>query len=145
MKELFDAGNIFIVLMIALTILCFVQIIHIIAKIKYIKNETELERYNIEINSDINADIDTELEIFIAKNFDEYCAVNLFFADVDYIKDDHENKIKAEVGELIANRISPVFLRKLSLYYNTKNISDIIAKKLYLNVMNFVIEKNKEK
>ena len=48
-----------------------------------------------------------------------------------------------KINHIVAQRISPVMIEQLSLYYNSDSITDVIAKKIYFRVTNFVIEHNK--
>ena len=52
-------------------------------------------------------------------------------------------EINKEINHIVAQRISPVMMEQLSLYYNSESITDVIAKKIYFRVTNFVIEHNK--
>ena len=60
-----------------------------------------------------------------------------------YIKEEEEIKISKDICTLVSDRISPVMLKQLALYYNEQAIFDIIAKRVYFKVTNFVIEHNK--
>ena len=66
-----------------------------------------------------------------------------FHKDDWYITEQEEIEINKEINHIVAQRISPVMIEQLSLYYNSDSITDVIAKKIYFRVTNFVIEHNK--
>ena len=56
---------------------------------------------------------------------------------------DNKLKITKDIAHLVAERMSPIVMQKLTLYYNEDAISDIISKRISFRVTNFVIEHNK--
>lgn len=69
--------------------------------------------------------------------------MNLIYKTDWYIKEDEEIQISKDICALVSDRISPVMLKQLALYYNEEAIYDIVAKRVYFKVTNFVIEHNK--
>ena len=69
--------------------------------------------------------------------------MNLIYKTNWYITEEEEINISKEICSLVSNRISPVMLKQLALYYNEDAIYDIIAKRVYFKVTTFVIEHNK--
>ena len=59
-----------------------------------------------------------------------------------FINSDREAEIRGEVINLVSSRISNAALDKVSLFYNVTNIADILADKIYIAVMNYVINHN---
>ena len=45
----------------------------------------------------------------------------------------------------VSERISDTIYTKLELYYNSASVPDIVANKIYMSVMAYVIENNKTK
>lgn len=110
---------------------------------KFKTKKLELEKYQIDINVDISNNIEQKLDEMIESCFQEYSLLNIFHKDDWYINEANEIKINKDINYLVAQRISPVMMKQLSLYYNIDSITDIIAKKVYFKVTNFVIEHNK--
>lgn len=71
--------------------------------------------------------------------------MNLIYKTDWYIKEEEEIQISKDICSLVSERISPVILKQLALYYKEEVIYDIIAKRVYFKVTNFVIEHNKNK
>lgn len=69
--------------------------------------------------------------------------MNLVYKTDWYIKEEDEIKISKDICALVSDRISPVMLKQLALYYNEDAIFGIIAKRVYFKVTTFVIEHNR--
>lgn len=69
--------------------------------------------------------------------------MNLIYKTDWYITEKEEIQISKDICSLVSDRVSPVMLKQLALYYNEDAIYDIIAKRVYFKVTNFVIEHNK--
>ena len=111
--------------------------------IKFKYNELELKKYDIETHLNVTDDIETRLDTVIESCFQEYSLMNLIYKTNWYITEEEEINISKEICSLVSNRISPVMLKQLALYYNEDAIYDIIAKRVYFKVTTFVIEHNK--
>lgn len=111
--------------------------------LKYKYKELELKKYNIDIHLNVTKDIETRLDTIIESCFQEYSLMNLIYKADWYIKEEEEIQISKDICTLVSDRISPVMLQQLSLYYNEDAIYDIIGKRVYFKVTNFVIEHNK--
>lgn len=111
--------------------------------VEYKYKELELKKYNIDIHLNVTKDIETRLDTIIESCFQEYSLMNLIYKTDWYIKEEDEIKISKDICSLVSDRISPVMLQQLSLYYNEDAIYDIIGKRVYFKVTNFVIEHNK--
>ena len=105
--------------------------------------ELELKKYDIDLHLNITDNIETRLDSVIESCFQEYSLMNLVYKTDWYIKEQEEIQISKDICGMVSNRISPVMLKQLSLYYNEDAIYDIIAKRVYFKVTNFVIEHNK--
>lgn len=127
---------IFIVLLyiISLTLLNF-------REIKESKQITMLREYEINMNCNVDIDIMERLDQMIMNCFNEYMILNIEFRELDYINKEMEDIIVREVSHMVIDRISPVFLNKISLMYNKDTLSDIISKKVYLHTMNYVLNR----
>lgn len=87
--------------------------------------------------------MEERLDAVIEGCFQEYSLMNLVYKSDWYIKEEEEIQINKDICTLVSERISPVVLKQLALYYKEDAIFDIIAKRVYFKVTNFVIEHNK--
>lgn len=106
-------------------------------------DELQLKQYDIDIHLDVSSNIETRLDTVIESCFQEYSLMHLIYKTDWYIKEEEEIQISKDICTLVSDRISPVMLKHLALYYNEQAIFDIIAKRVYFKVTNFVIEHNK--
>ena len=111
--------------------------------IKFKYDELELKKYDIDTHLNVTDNIETRLDTVIESCFQEYSLMNLIYKTNLYIKEEEEIQISKDICSLVSDRISPVMLKQLELYYNEDAIYDVIAKRVYFKVTNFVIEHNK--
>ena len=111
--------------------------------IKFKYDELELKKYDIDTHLNVTDNIETRLDTVIESCFQEYSLMNLIYKANWYIKEEEEIQISKDICSLVSDRISPVMLKQLELYYNEDAIYDVIAKRVYFKVTNFVIEHNK--
>ena len=111
--------------------------------IKFKYDELELKKYDIDTHLNVTDNIETRLDTVIESCFQEYSLMNLIYKTNWYIKEEEEIQISKDICSLVSDRISPVMLKQLELYYNQHAIYDVIAKRVYFKVTNFVIEHNK--
>ena len=111
--------------------------------IKFKYDELELKKYDIDTHLNVTDNIETRLDTVIVSCFREYSLMNLIYKTNWYIKEEEEIQISKDICSLVSDRISPVMLKQLELYYNQDAIYDVIAKRVYFKVTNFVIEHNK--
>ena len=111
--------------------------------IKFKYDELELKKYDIDTHLNVTDNIETRLDTLIESCFQEYSLMNLIYKTNWYIKEEEEIQISKDICSLVSDRISPVMLKQLELYYNQDAIYDVIAKRVYFKVTNFVIEHNK--
>jgi predicted Holliday junction resolvase-like endonuclease len=113
--------------------------------LEYKYKELEQRQYNIDTHLKVTDDIEVRLDTIIESCFQEYSLMNLIYKTDWYIKEEEEIQISKDICSLVSERISPVILKQLALYYKEEVIYDIIAKRVYFKVTNFVIEHNKNK
>ena len=106
-------------------------------------DELQLKQYDIDTHLNVTDNIETRLDTVIESCFQEYSLMNLIYKTNWYIKEEEEIQISKDICSLVSDRISPVMLKQLELYYNQDAIYDVIAKRVYFKVTNFVIEHNK--
>lgn len=105
------------------------------------KDLLKLKEYELHINSNISPDIPALLDVFVEEMFQMYIIQNIT-PDKKYINAEEEIKIRKDVGTIIGNRMGEALIDKLSLYYDTKHISEIIASKIYNLTACFVANNN---
>lgn len=103
----------------------------------------ELSLYQIHIQATIDESIPEVLDLVIRESFNDYQLKSLYPLNEGYINSDREAEIRGELIALVSSRISNAALDKISLFYNIANIADVIADKIYIAVMNYVIEHNR--
>ena len=122
--------------------ICIAYTITIIVLNKNKKEERKLEEYRIHVQTNIGDSIPTMLETIVQECFNEYIVLNVEYKDIQYIDSETETKIAKEVASMVAQRISPAMLSKMSLYYKSDSIPNIISEKIYLLVLNYSVNKN---
>jgi predicted Holliday junction resolvase-like endonuclease len=111
----------------------------------YKKEELALKKYDIDIHLNVTEDIEQRLDNIIESAFQEYTLMNTIYKSDWYIKEEEEIKINKDICALVADRISPIMMQHLMVYYNEEAVFDVISKRVYFKVTNFVIEHNKAK
>lgn len=110
--------------------------------LNYKIDSMKLHQYEININTKISNDVDERLNAIITSCFEDYSILNLVYKSDWYIKEEEEVKINKDIVHLVAERISPIFMQQLMTYYNEDAIMDIIAKRVYFKVTEFVMHHN---
>jgi hypothetical protein len=111
---------------------------------KHRKNMERLTMYQINVTSTIDSSIPEILSMVIRECFEDYQIKSLLPLEEGFINSTREAEIRRGLVEIVTSRLSSATLDKLSLYYNIKNIADIIADKVYITVLNYVIKHNDE-
>ena len=109
-------------------------------RIKNVNYQLELRK--LETYSKIDQTIPEHLDRVILEAFEEYMVLNEAYKKVDYINKEMETRILHGVSEYVDKRMSSLFYSKLTMYYNEEFISQIIANKIYILVMNNSIQNN---
>ena len=131
----------------ALIIVCLLSLTAIVIYNIYSNNRhrkkiEELTEYNIHTSANIDMSIPEILNLIIQDCFTDYKVKTLLPLQEGYINSTREDQIRQALVEMVSGRISNAALDKLSLFYNIKNIAAIIADKIYITVMQYVIEHN---
>lgn len=124
----------------ACTIVVFGYLIYTMNKHK--NNMENLTRYNINVAANIDRSIPGVLEYLIQDCFNDYKIKNLEYKIDEYITPEKEAKIRKDLAEIVTNRLSSATLDKLSLFYNIDSIASILADKIYIIVMDYVVDHN---
>lgn len=110
---------------------------------KHRKRLEDITMYQIHTSAQIDGSIPEILDLIIQESFTDYQVKYLTPANDGYINSDREAEIRKDLVAVVTSRISSAAIDKISLFYNIKNIADIIADKIYILVMNYVIEHNR--
>lgn len=135
--------NLFIeelVLLLVIAILATIVLLATNYKLK--KENNRLLEYSINVNAQINEEIPQILEDMTHECFDEYMLLNQAYKEKHYITDEEETMIMKEVGTMVADRLSPAAIDKLSVYYNKNMLAEIISNKVYILVMGYTADNN---
>lgn len=106
------------------------------------KELLELGRYSTNVQAMIDDNIPRILEAIINDAFRDYQIMNLIPRGELYITDEREKEIRSDLIDKVVTRLSPMALDKISLFYNVHQIDVIIADKVYITVMNYVVDHN---
>ena len=132
-----------ILLAIAIVIMTVLAAIVIVSSNRHKKRIEEISLYQTNVAANIDSSIPEILNIIIDESFTDYKIKSLLPLNEEFINNDREVEIRNGLVNLVTARISSAALDKLSLFYNIENIADILADKIYIIVMNYVMEHNK--
>lgn len=111
---------------------------------KAVKNaELKLAKYEINTRSTIDSSIPAILDLIIDDCFTDYQVMILIPKNELYISDQREKEIRNDLVCKVVERLSDEAIEKISQFYNVKNIDKIIGDKIYITVMNYVVNHNK--
>ena len=112
---------------------------------RYLKAKAMMMKYQIEMETDTSA-FENELDAVILDCLNQYDILNIAYrSDIVYINDALEASIRTAVAEMVSERLTDHFIAKLSLIYNQSAITEIVGKRIYLAVMNYILDFNKGK
>ena len=131
------------VIILTLFCLCCLTIYIVYSNNKHRKSLEELTTYQIHVAANIDRSIPEILNLIIQESFDDYKVKVLVPLDEGYINSSREDEIRKALVDITTSRISNAALDKLSLFYNINNIAGIIADKIYITVMQYVIDHNR--
>lgn len=117
-------------------------IIQLVLNYKYRKIMIQQSEHRLHISAQIDKTIPELLEYIIQESFRDYEATTLVPLNEDYINEEREKEIRAELVNIVGERISPITLEKIAIFYNEGNIAKVIADKIYITVMTYVVEHN---
>lgn len=136
--------NIYILIGLILMILAMLGLAAfvVITNYKFKKRMEEITMYQINISAVIDESIPEVLNTIIDEAFTDYKIKSLLPIEEGYINSEREDEIRKGLINIVTERISSAALDKLSLFYNPQNIGSVIADKIYITVMNYVLEHN---
>lgn len=109
---------------------------------KHRKRLEDITMYQINVSATIDQSIPEILDLVIQESFTDYQVKYLAPLNEGYINEAREIEIRNELSSMVSSRISGAVLDKISLFYNIKNIAAIIADKIYICVMDYVVSHN---
>lgn len=115
----------------------------VVSSNKHRKRLEKLTEYQINVTATIDKSIPEILDLIIKESFTDYQIKYLIPLNEGYINNEREAEIRKELVQIVTIRISKAALDKLSLFYSTANIAEILADKIYIVVMHYVMEHNK--
>lgn len=132
-------------LLILIYLLLLAIILYIFKKVQNLKKQLNLKEYEINVSTTIDDNTFGLLDKLISDCFLEYVVLNVEYKEVQYIDSELEKEITKAVSYMVIERLSPTLITKISLVYNVNNITDLVSKRVYLQVVNYSIEKNMTK
>lgn len=107
------------------------------------KQSNEIDNKKIILGLSLQYEDDMKiLDAIINDEFTQYQIMNLAHQNNLYINPEMQEKIIVDVLGNVIKRLSDNFRVRLSLYYNSEYIDDIIFNKIKLVVINYTIEVN---
>ena len=127
-----------------LTILAFLVLGTTCIILFYVLYNRRLRLKELEVISTVDIDdkVMAVLDIVINDCFKDYQILRLIPMQKMYITEEHEDRIRKDMVDMVTTRISPYTLEKLSLVYNPAHIAEVISDKIYIVVMNYVLNVN---
>lgn len=92
----------------------------------------------------INSSIPDLLTDVINDSFNDYKLEVLIPLNEGYINENREHEIRKDLVDKVTSRIAVPTLEKLSLFYNINNIGEIIGDKVYIAVVDYVVDHNRK-
>lgn len=102
----------------------------------------DISQYEINTRTSLDNTIPSALDGFISDCFNDYLVMVLLPKGEEYITEEREQQIIADLSAKVAERISPNFIDKLSQYYNVDTLDKVIADKIYIAVLNYCVNNN---
>ncbi len=133
-----------IIVFIAEIIALFVGI-HALKIAKENQHQKKAEFFMKEFTVQKIEDTQKMLDMLITECFDDYLANNPEYVSSTYITEEIELKIIKDIADRVSLRMSEGLFRRLTMYYNERVITDLIAEKVYLKVTNFIVSINMTK
>lgn len=134
--------SILIVLIAFATLVLCVAIGFLLIYDKHQREKEKLERYKIDIGATIDKSIPEILDLIISECFTDYQIKFLLPLQENFITEDREKEIRTALVAIVSDRISKTAMTKISVFYNIENISNIMADKIYICVMDYVVKHN---
>lgn len=122
--------------------LTIVITLFLLSFIFYLNTKNKIAKLSLALTIPLDNTINSSLDTLIEDCFNEYIILNKAYKKKEYISADDEKKISSDLGTMVSNRISETMYNKLSQYYNSKAIPEVISNKIYMRVLNYSITMN---
>lgn len=122
--------------------LTIVITLFLLSFIFYLNTKNKIAKLSLALTIPLDNTINSSLDALIEDCFNEYIILNKAYKKKEYISADDEKKISSDLGTMVSNRISETMYNKLSQYYNSKAIPEVISNKIYMRVLNYSITMN---
>ena len=132
-------------LLILICLLLLTIILYIFKKVQNLKKQLNLREYEINVSTIVDDNTFGLLDKLVSDCFLEYVVLNVEYKEIQYIDSELEKEITKAVSYMVLERLSPTLITKISLVYNVNNLADLVSKRVYLQVVNYSIEKNMTK
>ena len=99
----------------------------------------DIEMYKIKFSE---LEIIAHLDYIISEYLDYYITMNVTPKQIYYINKSTEDEMIKTLSEVIPTRISPTLYSQLSLIYDPNQIPMVIGEKIYLKILEYIIEFN---
>lgn len=110
--------------------------------VKQLKENNRLKQIEMDMKLTVSDNDFLILDKLIQETFDFYLSFNEELLEADYIKDSMLDKMVKDLLYKVMQRISPIYLNKLSYIYNREYIEDLILEKIRHIVMDYCININ---
>ena len=138
--ELWMFIKLFLFLLILITfIICYNRYIRVLNSKHMINRDLEISK--LKYSED---DIISHLEYIITEALNEYVLFNIRPKEIFYISNSMESEINENLSEEVPKRISPTLYAQLGLIYDNSYIGKMIGTKIYLIVLDYVLNYNLE-
>lgn len=107
------------------------------------REKNRIQEFTTTANLTIDHTIGEKLDKYISDNLTEYLVLNIHILENNqYINEELETEIREGFTTYISERLSPIFMQQLSMYYNIDNIHQVIGNKIYIAITNYVAAMN---
>lgn len=101
--------------------------------------QRDIEMYKIKFSGQ---DILSHLDFIITECLEYYTAIHLTPKNLYYINNQTETEMINALSEIVSARISPTLYSQLCLIYDSNQIASVIGEKIYIRVLEYVIQFN---
>lgn len=109
------------------------------------KEKNNIRAFEVNVTTPNDNEALDALNKLIDDSLSDWIILNRGYKENEYINSEEEKNITKAIGELVNSRVSPILLDKLSFYYSTESLPEVIATKVYIKVLNYVITINRLK
>ena len=105
----------------------------------------EFEKRKLDLEMEIDEMSFGLLDIFIQKCIDNYLVMNPKYGEMVYINSEEQTNLNKGVNKKVVDEMSESFYNRLTVIYEIDKLASIIAERVYIRTMYYIVEKNKTK